>query len=651
VDDQAAFTPPAFARPALSREAARTASLWHLGWLVGVVAAGAALQAGLGAIAWPTLIALACGAAPGAVGYLWRPTGRARLGLLGLWGVAAAMAASLEGGLTGPLGLWCVLPLLAGALIGATAEGAVLGAAALAVMVLVQLAHVGLPAPSGLFGLGVSAVGLLTAGGAAVGVLAILATRAREHAAAAAQEQGWFSGVMSELPHLALTLDRDGRPEAMFGAPLAGLELDRLHGGLAEAAHIDDRERVRAALAETLDYGQGEAVFRPAAAPDRWVTASLHRRARQGFSALLRPAPAPVPTGQDGAKDGDEVERLRGLLQERETAEAAALARIAALEQKLKITERARGQAYNALTEADAARTAAETARAAAEANAVGKSRFLANMSHELRTPLNAIMGFSDIMRTKMFGSLPGRYAEYAELIHESGRHLTDLINDVLDMSKIEAERYTLSREVFDAREAVNAALRLVRLQADDAGVLLRGLSPAAPLMIDADRRALKQIVLNLVSNAVKFTPRGGSVTVTAQPAGGQFELVVADTGVGIAKDDLERLGRPFEQAGDAEHKAQGTGLGLSLVSAFAQLHGGEMNIESELGEGVAVTVRMPVLTTVEAPKPEPAPAPLPASFTADEPDDLPGVETAHIPPPGPDRPRMGEVIPLNLQR
>jgi len=239
---------------------------------------------------------------------------------------------------------------------------------------------------------------------------------------------------------------------------------------------------------------------------------------------------------------------------------------------------------------------ALDAARADAEALNIGKSRFLANMSHELRTPLNAIMGFSDIMRERMFGPLPGKYGEYADLIHDAGAHLLDLINDVLDMSKIEAAKYELVREELDAREPISAALRLMRLQADDVGVQLRGVLPSQPLDVLADRRALKQIVLNLISNALKFTPAGGLVTVSLSALAGALELTVADTGLGIAEDDLARLGRPFEQAGDAGQQARGTGLGLSLVRAFAELHGGEMAIESRLGEGTAVTVRLPVL-------------------------------------------------------
>ena len=247
----------------------------------------------------------------------------------------------------------------------------------------------------------------------------------------------------------------------------------------------------------------------------------------------------------------------------------------------------------------------AEGARDEAEADARGKMRFLANMSHELRTPLNAIMGFSDIMRARLFGELTPKYAEYAELIHESGGHLLDLINDVLDVSKIDADRYVLAREVFDVREAASAALRILRQQADDAGVQLRGVLPSEPLEVDADRRAIKQIVLNLCSNALKFTPAGGSVTVGFAAVARALEITVTDTGVGIAPEDLARLGRPYEQAGDASARVRGTGLGLSLVQALARLHGGDMAIESRLGEGTAVTVRLPVL--VLAPAMEPA--------------------------------------------
>jgi two-component system, cell cycle sensor histidine kinase DivJ len=288
-------------------------------------------------------------------------------------------------------------------------------------------------------------------------------------------------------------------------------------------------------------------------------------------------------------------------------------------------TSAALAEAERRAAAAEAASRQAEAARHRAEAEADGKTRFLANMSHELRTPLNAIIGFSDIMRTRLFGDLSSRYGEYAELIHESGQHLLDLINDVLDVSKIEADRYELRPETFDVREVANASLRLMRQQADDAGLRLRGVLPAAPLEVSADRRALKQIILNLISNALKFTPSGGSVTVSFAAVAGALDIVVADTGVGIAPEDLARLGRPFEQAGDAADRMRGTGLGLSLVRAFARLHGGELSLESRLGEGTAATVRLPVLAPTET-QDEPAGEPpdaAPSEAAASNPGDV----------------------------
>lgn len=343
---------------------------------------------------------------------------------------------------------------------------------------------------------------------------------------------------MAAQPHLILTLSPEGRALSAYGTVPEGISLDGLfEAGLVDAAAQADQSALQAAIQAASRDGQGRAGFSPRYAMQAYAVVDLRRLADGRLSAILR----------DASLEHSHEVRL-------------------------------------------------ETARIEADEMNAGKSRFLANMSHELRTPLNAIMGFSDIMRSRMFGELPGKYVEYAELIHESGRHLLDLINDVLDMSKIEAARYELAREVFDAREPVSAALRLMRLQADEAGVQLRGMLPGAPLEVDADRRALKQIVLNLVSNALKFTPKGGSVTVSGQAVEGMLEITVADTGVGIPPEDVERLGRPYEQAGGADQKARGTGLGLSLVRAFAELHGGDMGIESRLGEGTAVMVRLPVL-------------------------------------------------------
>ena len=214
-----------------------------------------------------------------------------------------------------------------------------------------------------------------------------------------------------------------------------------------------------------------------------------------------------------------------------------------------------------------------------AEAQSAGKTRFLANMSHELRTPLNAVIGFADIMRQKLFGPLPERYAGYADAIHQAGGHLLDLINDVLDLSKIEAERYQLAMETFDARDAVSAAVALVRLQADDKGVELAAVLPSEPIKVCADARALKQMALNLLSNAVKFTAEG-QITLRLEawpeePSGYALLFEVADTGPGLTAEQMERLFNPFDQTAEGVGaQFGGSGLGLSISRDLTELMG-----------------------------------------------------------------------------
>jgi cell cycle sensor histidine kinase DivJ len=235
-------------------------------------------------------------------------------------------------------------------------------------------------------------------------------------------------------------------------------------------------------------------------------------------------------------------------------------------------------------------------ARDLAEQANRAKSAFLANMSHELRTPLNAIIGFSEVMTHEMFGAVGSpRYLEYSRLIHESGGHLLELINGILDMSKIEAGKLELSEEIFDLEETAAACVRFVRQPAERAGVVIRtAIAPGARLIF-ADRRAIKQILVNLLSNGVKFTPRGGEVRVLASLDSRGIEIAVSDSGVGISQQDLARLGRPFEQVeGEHVRSKEGTGLGLALVKALAAMHGGEAAIESALGIGTTVRVRLP---------------------------------------------------------
>ena len=223
-------------------------------------------------------------------------------------------------------------------------------------------------------------------------------------------------------------------------------------------------------------------------------------------------------------------------------------------------------------------------------------TRFLTELSHELRTPLAAIVGFADAMRGQAFGPLSETYVEHAALIHDAGRHMLGLVGDLAGLAESGAGRLDIPRETFDAARLISDAVSLMSGQARAGDVHLHNAFPPGPLLVVAARRQLRQIVLNLVANALKFTSAGGSVIVTARAADDDLLLTVADTGVGIAAGDLERLSAPHEQAGPAEHGPMGAGLGLSLVRAFCEAHGGAMVIESRLGAGTTVTVRLPVL-------------------------------------------------------
>ena len=525
---------------------------WHLAWAAGVAATGAALVAA-GRLAPDLQLApLGVGIAPGLAGaVLARGGARMRIPAVLIWTLAAVVSVLMTGGASGPLAAWALAPLAAAAafrkpdLLPLGAAGAV----AVAAVAALSSALLPLPAAPAAAVVWLNLAGL-TGMALALGVaMVMLHVEAIGERRARDEIETGLLEVLDNQPQLLVDLYPGGRILEAFGQPPPGWRVrDLIERNLGDFVHADDRPAVEDALQRAVSAGSAEIAFRPAYDSQGWWELSLRRMSTIRIVGAVRDA---------------------------------------------------RGQRAREIE--------LEAARVTAEQQNAGKSRFLANMSHELRTPLNAIMGFSDIMRQRLFGPISDRYADYADLIHESGSHLLELINDVLDMSKIEADRFELAREHFDAREPVSAALRLLRGQADRAGVSLRGALPTEPLSANADRRAVKQIAINLLSNALKFTPRGGAVTLTLQGAGDTLELIVADSGVGIAPDDLERLGRPFEQAGDPSQKAAGSGLGLSLVRAFAQLHGGEMCIESALGEGATVIVRMPVLS--EAARTRPAPA------------------------------------------
>jgi signal transduction histidine kinase len=238
-----------------------------------------------------------------------------------------------------------------------------------------------------------------------------------------------------------------------------------------------------------------------------------------------------------------------------------------------------------------------ESAKARAEDASRAKSGFLATMSHELRTPLNAIIGFSDVQRQEMFGPLGHeRYRQYATDIHASGTHLLELITTILDISKAEAGKLEVVPVDLDPRSALDTAVTLIRGAAEAKRIRLSIEGLGAPLTCRADPQALKQILLNLLSNAVKFTPSGGTVTVRLRAlAQATIELSVCDSGIGIAAADLPRLMKPFEQAARGYSRGNGgTGLGLPLVDALVRLHGGTFRVESAVGAGTTVTVRLP---------------------------------------------------------
>lgn len=516
---------------------------WHLGCGLGAAGLAGVLLVAFGEPAVRPAWALAALAVAGVIGWLALRGGHApRYAVQSLWATAAILTLALSGGVQGPFGVLALAPVLAAAALGGVwAWGLALSVLAVALGTALSGAF---DWPSWL-----GEVGRASSLGAWPALLAVIAAAL---AAAAARRPG----EARERPPERIAPTPAG---AVAPAPArSDVFLSELSAGL-------ERERDEAAAARrTAEAALAEA-----------------EEGRRAARAVLQV----TVEGRDAA-----LQRLREADYARNMATAerdhvqAQLAEVAA-----------------ALDAAKAGRSEAEAGRSRAEDAAAARARFLANMSHELRTPLNAIMGFSDIMQQRLFGPLSDKYGEYAGLIHDSGRHLLDLINDVLDMAKVESGRFELHRERFDGREPIEAAVKLMRRQAEEAGVSLRAVLPSGEVEVDADRRAIKQIALNLLSNALKFTPPGGEVTVIAGPREQAFELAVSDDGTGIAPEDLERLGRPFEQAGDSDARAQGTGLGLSLVKAMAELHGGSTMIESTLGQGTAVTVSLPVLANARA--------------------------------------------------
>ncbi|MCX7899573.1 MAG: HAMP domain-containing histidine kinase, partial [Methylocystis sp.] len=249
------------------------------------------------------------------------------------------------------------------------------------------------------------------------------------------------------------------------------------------------------------------------------------------------------------------------------------------------------------VTAAKQAEEALAAARAESERATASKTRFLANVSHELRTPLNAIIGFSEMLaNTDVAPTEAEKQREYAEIIASSGHHLLEVVNTILDMSKIESGAMHLCPEPYALPALIDQCCDMIQLKADQSGVTVLRDYPKQAEEIIGDKRAVKQILINLLSNAVKFTPAGGKVRVRLAPEGNSLALTVADSGIGIAANDLERIGDPFFQASSSHDRAyEGTGLGLSVVRGLVGLHGGSISVESAPRRGTSVTVRLPL--------------------------------------------------------
>ena len=349
--------------------------------------------------------------------------------------------------------------------------------------------------------------------------------------------------------------------EAMLGVPVAQL----LGHGLFDRVHVADRPAYLTALSDAARGDVCSVEFRLRREP----TGS--ERGQVDFIWVeMRCRPLDQDRGRDSAREAEVVAVMRDVTDR-------------------KLSEQALDQARSATEVADAAKT-----------------RFLATMSHELRTPLNAIIGFSEMIaqeQTLMLGAAQRK--EYAELINDSGQHLLSVVNGILDMSKMESGNFEIASEPFAPRASLTHCCNLLALKARENGIDLITDAPQDLPVMTGDPRAFKQIVLNLVANAVKFTERGGQVTVSAAASASQLTLRISDTGVGIAPDDLKRIGAPFFQCGKTyQRRHEGTGLGLSIVKSLVALHLGELTVQSRLGEGTAVTVKLPLVYTPPQVKP-----------------------------------------------
>jgi two-component system, cell cycle sensor histidine kinase DivJ len=488
----------------------------------------------------------------------------------GLTGLVVALA-SVTGGATSPAAVWLVaIPLEA--LVSGSFRATV---AAAAMAILGVLAVVALGAWAGTLPVVDISAGLALPA-FAITAIGHVAAQAVEHMR---NEGAWHARLrdneardrllLSAIDDLVTWHDRNGRVlEASVSAVrLVGSDPARLRGqGLLERVHVADRPAFLKAVSDVAETG------RPATLPLR-----LH----------VEP--------EAGRADGATLIHVEMRAHRIARGPHDAMAVVAVTRD---------------MTEHHRHAEELERARAEAERADAIKGRFLANVTHELRTPLNAIIGFSEVLAGQGAVSLgPDQAREYAGIIGASGHHLLGVVNTLLDMSRIQSGTFDCAPEAFDVAALLRACCDLMRLKAEAAGIELTA-APSGPIEITADPAACRQMLINLISNAVKFTPRGGRIDLSLRRGADSLDIVVADTGVGIGAEDLPKVGTPFFQAGTGGYKRphEGTGLGLSVVQGLVGLHGGTMLIESAPQAGTVVTVTLPLLCGAPPALPRPAP-------------------------------------------
>jgi cell cycle sensor histidine kinase DivJ len=481
------------------------------------------------------------------------------LSSLALTGLVTALAAD-TGGIASFAAVWLVVVPLEAALSASrrvVATASTLALAAAGLLMLLGAQHL-LPRPQTVAPEALAMLGIASA--------ALYATGLALGAEALARTSFWLLYAEEDryrllARNIADVITRHGRNGAVLfvspaAEPLFGLRTAQLHGhGLFERVHVADRPTYLTALGDAAALGESRSVE--------------FRVRREAIDAKGLPATEFIwvemrcrPLQQAGGEEPREVVAVLRDVTER------------------KMQEQSLSDAH------------AETERANA-----AKSRFLATMSHELRTPLNAIIGFSEmLMKEEALAVDAKRRGEYAGLINGSGHHLLAVVNGILDMSKIETGNFEVTPEPFAPAHVVAACCSVLALRAQEAGVRLEKMvADELPEMV-ADKRALNQILLNLLSNAIRFTDRGGKVIISVRAEAAHMTFAIEDNGIGISDTDLARVGEPYFQASSAyDRRHGGTGLGLSIVKGLVQLHGGEIAIRSRIGEGTRVTVRLPL--------------------------------------------------------